>query len=269
MALNLLKASENAEHLKRHAHSDSLTVGSKALDGIEEKDVAQMLKVFDEAYADLIAKEGNPGRKEFCLRCDHAVGTDAVIDKADLKKGIKTVPLVRDIGTPYETEVQVVLIDPKDMPKTNLVYGIYGPYGPTGNAGIYTMIYGDPGKPFPKKLEETADEKAKVANAECEKYWQDHVFLCTPDELKESISQMSAAGKDVSRQTAALLSFEAKGRSSPIAQHREPQPTKEAVVLTTSKEGKKPLQLALMDQQQETKKVSNMTFIQRLQKKER
>ena len=269
MALNLLKASENAEHLKRHAHSDSLTVGSKALDGIKEEDVAQMLKVFDEAYADLIAKEGNPGRKEFCLQCDHPVGTDAVINKSDLKQGVKTVPLTRDIGTPYETEVQVVLIDPKDMPQTNLVYGIYGPYGPTGNAGIYTMIYGDPGKPFPKKLEENADEKAKAANAECEKYWQNHVFLCTPEELREAISQMSAAGKDVSRQTAALLSFETKGCVTPIAKHQAHQPTKEAVVLTASKEEKPSLQSVLMGRQQETYKVSNTAIIQGLQKKER
>ena len=269
MALNLLKASENADHLKRHAHSDSLTVGSKALNDIKESDVAQMLKVFDEAYADLIAKEGNPGRKEFCLQCDRPVGTDAVIDKADLKKGTKTISLIRDIGTSYETEVQAVLIDPKDMPTTNLVYGIYGPYGPTGNAGIYTMIYGDPGKPFPKKLAADADEKTKAANAECEKYWKDHVFLCTPDELKATISQMSAAGKDVSKQTAALLSFELKGKTSPIASHKEVQPTKEAVLLTVPNKEKESLQSALAKRQQKTDQVQTAIVVNKIQKKER
>ena len=86
MALNLLKAAENTEHLKRHTDNGSLTVGSKALPGVDERQVTAMLKTFDNAYAELIAKEGNPGCRQFCLRCAAPVGTDAVIDKADLKK---------------------------------------------------------------------------------------------------------------------------------------------------------------------------------------
>ena len=229
MGLSLIKAAESEEHLQRHADSGSLTIGSKALPGLQKAEVAQMLETFDEAYAALIAQEGNPGRREFCLRCGHSVGTDAVAAKADLKKGTKIVPVTRDIGTPYETEVQVVLID---MPQTDLVYGIYGPYGPTGKAGIYTMVYGDPSRPFPKKLEADADERAKAQNAVSEKYWRDHVFLCTPDEMRAAIAQMSAAGKDVSRQTAALLSFQTKGNASPLNRQEMRQPLKGAILLS-------------------------------------
>lgn len=60
MALNLLKAAENAEHLKRHTDNGSLTVGSKALPGVDERQVTAMLKTFDNAYAELIAKEAIP-----------------------------------------------------------------------------------------------------------------------------------------------------------------------------------------------------------------
>lgn len=232
MALIFIKAAENKEHLQRHADSGSLTVGSKALPETGQADVAKMLRTFDAAYEAMIAEKGNPGRQEFCLRCDRPVGTDALVAKADLNKGVRPVTITRDIGTPYETDVQVVLIDSKDMPRTDLVYGIYGAYGPTGKAGIYTMVYGDPGKPFPKKLEATASEADKARNAECEKYWKAHVFLCTPDEMRAAISEMSAAGRDVSRQTAALLSFQVRGGASPLKRYRASVPSKEAVLLS-------------------------------------
>ncbi|MGN1079278.1 MAG: hypothetical protein ACI4TE_03805 [Alphaproteobacteria bacterium] len=267
MKLNLLKASENEEHIKRHADSSSLTVGSKALKGVKEADVAEMLQAFDDAYADLIEKEGNPERRQFCLQCDRPVGTDAVVAKADLKKGTKIIPLIRDIGTPYETEVNAVLIDPRDMPSTSLVYGIYGPYGSTGNAGIYTMIYGDPGKPFPKKLEADAGEKVRTENAACEKYWQDHVFLCTPNELKSVISQMTAAGKDVSRQTAALLSFELKGSVSPLSRHAELQPEKGSVLLAFPDKKKSLLQEKLSEKQKKNDPLQQTVLCNRLQNK--
>lgn len=247
MALNLLKAAENAEHLKRHTDNGSLTVGSKALPGVDERQVTAMLKTFDNAYAELIAKEGNPGCRQFCLQCAAPVGTDAVIDKADLKKGAKPVLLTRDIGTPYEAQVQAVLIKPEDMPRTNLVYGIYGPYGPTGNAGIYTMIYGDPGMPFPKRTDENADAATLAKNAACKEYWDNHVFLCTPDEFKATVKQMESAGRDVSAQTAALLSFQIKGGVSPIKNHRALRPSKEAIPVFLPETKKTALQTELTD----------------------
>lgn len=232
MTLTLIKASENEEHLRRHANSGSLTVGSKALPGVNQSEVLKMLQAFDAAYAQLIVEKGNPGRQYFCLECESPVGTNALASKADLNKGVKPVTVTRDVGTPYEAEVQVVLIDPKDMPQTNLVYGIYGPYGPTGKAGIYTMVFGDPGKPFPKKLDETASDEDKARNAACEKYWKNHVFLCTPDEMRATISEMSAAGRDVSKQMAALLSFQAKGSVCPLKDVKALSPSKEAVLLS-------------------------------------
>ena len=230
--VTLIKASENKEHLQRHANSESLTVGSKVLSGVEQSEVAKMLQTFDEAYAKLIAEKGDPGRQYFCLRCEHPVGTNALASKSDLNKGVKPVTITRDIGSPYEKDVQVVLIDPKDMPRTDLVYGIYGPYGPTGQAGIYTMVFGDPGMPFPKKLDEKASEADKAQNAACEKYWKNHVFLCTPDEMRAAISEMAAAGRDVSKQTAALLSFQAKGGVCPLKDVKALVPSKEAVLLS-------------------------------------
>ena len=86
--------------------------------------------------------------------------------------------------------------------------------------------------PFPKKLDATANDSEKARNKACEEYWKDHVFLCTPDEMRAAISQMSAAGKDVSRQTSALLSFQVKGSVSPLKQQTDLSPSKEAILLS-------------------------------------
>lgn len=269
MALKLLKAAENAEHLKRHTDNGSLTIGSKALSGVDERQVSAMLKTFDDAYAKLIAKEDNPGCRQFCLQCAAPVGTDAVIDKADLKKGAKPVLLTRDIGTPYEAQVQAVLIKPEDMPHTDLVYGIYGPYGSTGNAGIYTMIYGDPGMPFPKKTDENADAATLAKNAACKEYWDNHVFLCTPDEFKATVKQMESAGKDVSAQTAALLSFQIKGGVSPIKHHRASRPSKEAIPVSMPEMEKAALQTELTGMAAHSKQLTATLLRTKLQQEKR
>lgn len=120
MALNLLKAAENAEHLKRHTDNGSLTVGSKALPGVDERQVTAMLKTFDNAYAELIAKEGNPGCRQFCLQCAAPVGTDAVIDKADLKKEAIPVFLPETKKTALQTELTDIAAHSNNSPTTLL-----------------------------------------------------------------------------------------------------------------------------------------------------
>ena len=102
------------------------------------------------------------------------------------------------------------------MPKTNVAHVIMGHYGPTGKAGIYTMICGDEGMPMPRPVDENTPPEAVKFNEECQKYWDSHVFLITPKELKANIAELQAAGVSTTRQETALRAFEARGGKSPI-----------------------------------------------------
>lgn len=159
----------------------------------------------------------------FAVKTDRWVGTDAVVPAEELQKD-KIFNIVREPGTRGEANINVAIVDAKDMPKTNVIHAIYGPYGPTGKGGIYTMIFGDPGEPFPRDLPENADEKTVALNQRAKEYWLGkdgkggHVFLVTPEELVVAIEQMEEYGLDTKKASAKLAEFQ-KVPVSPIISH--------------------------------------------------
>lgn len=188
--LNLLPVEENLSHIARHIDPNSTTLGSKALSDFNEAD--KILAQCQQNYQKRIENEGNPGRVVYAVKTDRPIGTDAIIPTSSLteeaKNKIFTMP--RDIGTEAEINVSVAVIEEKDMPKTNVAHVIYGPYGPTGNAGIYTMIFGDEGMPFPNK-----DRQSPEMLKQCQEYWNNHIFLVTPKEVKSAVETLQDMGR--------------------------------------------------------------------------
>lgn len=233
--LEFLSAADNEEHLARHSDSASLTIGSKAINSTTKEDVASILTKTDEAYQEEIEKQGNPGRKVFAVKTDRWVGTDAVVSAEELQEN-KIFNIVREPGTRGEANIKVALVDAKDMPKTNVVHAIYGPYGPTGKGGIYTMIFGDPGEPFPRDLPEDADARLVAMNERAKEYWNGkngkggHVFLVTPQELEVAIKQMNENGLDTTVAKKSLAEFQ-KNPTSPIISHKPSEMAKDAIDL--------------------------------------
>ncbi len=233
--LEFLSAADNEEHLLRHSDGASLTVGSKAISSTTKEDVASILAKTDKAYQEEIEKHGNPGRKVFAIKTDRWVGTDAVVPAEELQEN-KIFNIVREPGTRGEANIKVALIDAKDMPKTNVVHAIYGPYGPTGKGGIYTMIFGDPGEPFPRDLPEDADARLVAMNERAKEYWNGkdgkgaHAFLVTPQELEVAIKQMDENGLDTAEAKKKLADFQ-KNPTSPIIFHKPSEMAKDAIDL--------------------------------------
>lgn len=227
--LEFLSAADNEEHLVRHSDSASLTIGSKAINSTKKEDVASILTKTDKAYREEIEKQGNPGRKVFAVKTDRWVGTDAVVPAEELQEN-KIFNIIREPGTRGEADIKVAIVDAKDMPKTNVVHAIYGPYGPTGKGGIYTMIFGDPGEPFP------ADWQSAEQRAKAEEYWNGkdgkggHVFLVTPQELEEAIKQMDEHSLDTTVAKKRLEDFR-KNPTSPIISHKPSEMAKDAIDL--------------------------------------
>lgn len=230
--LEFLPAASNAEHLDRHSDSTSQTIGSKAINTTTKDDIANILSKFDKAYENAIEEKGNPGRMVFAVKTDRWVGTDAVVSADELQKD-KIFNIVREPGTRGETQINVAIVNAKDMPKTNVVHAIYGPYGPTGKGGIYTMMFGDPGEPFPKELPENADERTIALNQKAKDYWLGkdgkggHVFLVTPEELTAAIKQMEECGLDTRKAAAKLAEFQ-NNPVSPIISHTPSEMAKDA-----------------------------------------
>ena len=230
--LEFIPAAENEEHLKRHTDSASLTIGSKALSDTSEQDVAAMLQKFDSTYRQMIEREGNPGRVVLGCKTDRWVGTDAVVPAEELKPGA-VFKIIREPQTRGEAEIKVALINPADMPKTNVVHAVYGPYGSTGKGGIYTMIYGDPGESFPRKLPENASAQEIANNKKADAYWNGkdgkggHVFLTTPQELSLALQKMEAAGLPTITQKTRLKKFMQEPQS-PLIKHEPASISREA-----------------------------------------
>ena len=233
--LEFLPAADNEEHLDRHSDSQSLTIGSKAIKTTTKEDIANILKTSDNAYKKAIEKQGNPGRMVFAVKTDRWVGTDAVVPAEDLQKD-KIFNITREPGTRGEANIKVALINVKDMPKTNVIHAIYGPYGPTGKGGIYTLIFGDPGEPFPRDLPADANEKMIALNEQAKEYWNGkdgkggHVFLTTPEELSVAIQQMQEHGLDTTIAQKKLTEFQ-NNPTSPIISHNPSEIAKDAVDL--------------------------------------
>ncbi len=219
---------ENEEHLKRHTNPHSLTIGSKILSGVSE-DIEYISALFDAEYAKLIEEEGNPGRKIFAIDCKRKMGTDAVVPLDTLQEN-SAFTIVREPGTRGEAKINVALIDEKDMPKTSIIHAVYGPYGPTGKAGIYTLMFGDPGMPFPKELGPEATKEQKDAEQKNKQYWDSHVFLVTPKELKKAIEAMKEHGLDTRIAELRLKMFESNP-TNPIVKKHQSQMDKSAIHL--------------------------------------
>lgn len=235
--LEFLPAADNEEHLARHSDSASLTIGSKAIGSTTKEDIASVLSKTDKAYQEEIEKQGNPGRKVFALKTNRWVGTDAVVSAEELQSD-KVFNIVREPGTRGEANIKVAIVEAKDMPKTNVVHAIYGPYGPTGKGGIYTMMFGDPGEPFPRDLPADADEHSVALNEKAKEYWNGkdgkggHIFLVTPQELTEAIKQMDEHGLDTTEAKKRLEDFQ-KNPVSPIISHKPSEIAKDALDLGT------------------------------------
>lgn len=223
--LEFVAAAENEEHLQRHSDSASKVVGSKSLETTKPEDISVILKQFDSAYKAAIEKYGNPGRQVFAIETDKDVGTDALVSAEELDAN-KIFSIVREPGTKGEANIKVAIISPQDMPKTNVVHAVYGPYSSTGKGGIYTMMFGDPGEPFPRKLDENADARSIELNEKAKEYWNGkdgkggHVFLITPDELEEALVKMEENGISTNTQMARLKKFR-QHPSSPIIKHEK------------------------------------------------
>ncbi len=227
--LKLAPCADNEEHLQRHTDSSSLVIGSKVLSDVSREDIQKISEKMDEEYGKLIEAEGNPGRKVFCLETDRDIGSDAVVPIESLNKNT-VFNIVREPENNGGFEVNVALISSKDMPKTNIIHGIYGPYGNSGLGGNYTMIFGDPGEPFPRKLDENADIRAKLDNRRKEEYWQKHVFLITEDELCYAIDKMKEAGLPTKEAEARLKQFK-ENPKSPIVERCHSSAAKDAIHL--------------------------------------
>lgn len=234
--LELLSAANNKEHLVRHLNSDSLTIGSKAIESTTEEDVAIILTKTDEAYRKEIEEHGNPGRKVFALKTDRWVGTDAVVPAEELQEN-KVFNIIREPGTSGGVAIKVALIEAKDMPKTNVVHAIYGPYYRSkGKGGIYTMMFGDSAEPFPRDLPKDADARSVAMNERAKEYWNGkngkggHVFLVTPQELDVAIKQMDEHGLETDIAKKRLEDFR-KNPTSPIISHKPSEKAKDAIDL--------------------------------------
>lgn len=218
--IEFLPAADNEEHLSRHSDSSSLVVGSKALPYTTKENIHNILNTFDESFQNILETSGIATRLVFGLQTSKNVGTDAVAPAENVESS-SIFNIVREPGTRGEAEIRVALINREDMPKTNVVHAIYGPYGPSGKAGIYTMVFGNPGEPFPRQLPPEANKDAIEANKKAELYWNGangkggHVFLITPQELEDSIAKMKEAGLPTKNQETRLASFN-RNPSNPL-----------------------------------------------------
>ncbi len=225
----LVPYSDNEEHLRRHTDKDSLTIGSKILRGTLLEDMKYVSELFDKEYEKLIEQEGNPGRRVFAVDCKQEIGTDAVVPSDVLREG-SSFTVVREPGTRGEAKIKVALIDEKDMPKTSIIHAVYGPYGPTGKAGVYTLIFGDPGMPFPRELGPDATKEQKEVEAKNKQYWDSHVFLVTPKELSHAIEEMKSHGMDTKIAELHLKMFE-RNPSSPMIKGYGSEISRDAIVI--------------------------------------
>lgn len=233
--IEFLHAADNEEHLNRHSDSSSLVVGSKALPHTTKQNIHDILDKFDKSYQNIVETTGIATRLVFGLTTNKKIGTDAVVPAENIQSS-SIFNIVREPGTRAEAEIRVALINHEDMPKTNIVHAIYGPYGPTGKAGIYTMVFGDPGEPFPRQLPPEADKGAVEANKKAELYWNGangkggHVFLITPQELEDSITKMKDAGLPTKNQETRLASFN-QNPSNPLLKQTASLVSKQAMDL--------------------------------------
>lgn len=216
--VTLIPTDEKSEYYQEHIAGrhgkDSITIGSKLLGNVPDKYILNLLNYTDKQYQAAIDEKGLPGRMVFAVEADRPVGTNAVFPIENIDENL-VFSTIREAGTERAAKIKAVLVSEKDMPTTNVAQVIMGHYGPTGKAGIYTMIFGDEGMPFPENIaKRSPDDKEFIAK--CRDYWDSHVMLVTPKELEANIAELKAQGLPTKSQELALKSFEHRDEKSPI-----------------------------------------------------
>ena len=216
--LKFKPAADREELLEKYSNSASLEIGPKALETTTKEDVKKILEAFDKGYKDLLKKQDNPGRVEFCLEVNKPIGTEAVVAYDNVHPSC-VFSVVKHSGTRFKATIRVALIDKQDLPTTNIVHGFYGPYGDSGEAGFYGMTYGDPRMPFPRDLHGDEPAALRTFSRKCEVYWKGrdgksgHIFLATAEELNRLLKEMRENKIPVAGQMARLRSFRMYGKS--------------------------------------------------------
>ena len=230
--VTLIPTDENSRYFQEHVAGrhgkGSTTIGSKLLDGVPDGYMLNLLKETDKLYQVAIDEKGTPGRMVFAVEADKPVGTNAVFPVENLDESA-VFSTTREPGTDGAAKIKVALISEKDMPKTNVAQVIMGHYGPTGNAGIYTVIFGDEGMPFPEGAAKRNPNDKEFID-KCQKYWDSHVILITPKELEANIAELKALGMPTKSQELALKTFSThRGAKSPIVKPFTPEIAANAV----------------------------------------
>lgn len=171
------------EHLARHAPG-SFTVGSKFSQQAWQ-DLDHWHKVATDLCIVALAKaleEGRPLRVEVNIPYDQA-GSDGVASSlvcAGLSISTRS-RIVRDPGTPYEQEIEVVVLgDDQELPPARQFIVPAGTIWETKNLGLYTLFPGNASRPFPRDDQAKEDPDFHQANV---RFWQDHFFLARPQEV--------------------------------------------------------------------------------------
>lgn len=141
-----------------------------------------------QTYVNLAHEGQTPGRVVLKGQIAESQGQKSGLDPLiELKKDQNYIELVRDAGTPNETIIKVVPVENNDsIPSTKDVQVIAGPYGNSGKWGVYTVFAGQDAPAFPNAHQ---SPEQRAAN---EKFWNNHGFLATPEQIEFTVAQMKS-----------------------------------------------------------------------------
>ena len=194
--IEFVGAMENPHFMERHFNKDAMTIGSKPLPRASEDEMRTVMETMDKKALNMAQEKGADKVLYLSMELDHNIATDAVVPIDCVEHG-KIFTITRDAGTEYEKDVRVVLISKEDMQKeagTNLVHAIYGP--DEGKFVSYTAFFGAMSEPFPRELKEDATPEQIAENEKCKEYWDNHVFLATPEEVNVIIKDLQQASQN-------------------------------------------------------------------------
>lgn len=219
-----------------HRHHWGLNPWSKALPETSDKLFTDICTKVDTIYQKMIDDEWNPGRRIFSIECDQYVWTNALFPIENLCSDAVFLTH-RDVSNERINwwkwqPILCVIIWPWDMPRTKLIHVIMWPYGQSWDAWIYTMIFGSEWMPFPRDLDDDAPLKEKEYNEECKSFWEDHVFLITPEELENIIRLKREGWLSTKVEEDALLKFYEWNGKSPIEKDFIPIPSETSIRLS-------------------------------------
>lgn len=227
--IEFVGAMDNPHFMDRHFNKEAMTIGSKPLPLASEDEMRQIMETMDKEALRLAQEQGADGVIYLSMALDHNIATDAVAPLDCVDKG-KVFTIIRDANTPYEKEVRVALVSKEDMQKeaaTNLIHAIYGP--DEGKMVNYTAFFGAMSEPFPRELDKDATPEQIARNEKCKEYWDNHVFLATPEEVQKVVQDLQTtaaktedkdkAQKYTTTATAASMRvnlFKNMGKKSPL-----------------------------------------------------